>query len=146
MGELKPGLEFMDKGFVSTSINEATATEFGASEVLGGGGTGVVVEITVPTGSSVVSVNEVTHSIEMAEQEEILLQRGSTFRVTSISNSVPPRIRVELKPTGKALLSPRDRWLNGGPQPEPGAEEAFQASLASWAKAAIIAEMKRLAQ
>lgn len=82
------GDTFLDRGFTSTSANLVNATDFGST----GGSTGVttVGEIRVPKGTRAVAINAVinpsgdseTHVPGTRNEAEVLIDRGSVYRVT----------------------------------------------------------------
>lgn len=82
---LKPGAVLHDKGFTSTSRSRTVASEFG-------GGNGYIMHIRLPKGSKAIDISK--YSMDPFE-EEILLARGSKFRVVDVDH--PKReLRVEL--------------------------------------------------
>jgi ADP-ribosyltransferase exoenzyme len=78
---LQPGDTFTDKGFVSTSQNLVTAVDRSTSSW----GDGAKLTIEVPTGSRVLDVNKALgDEVQFPKEEEILLNRNSTFEVTKV--------------------------------------------------------------
>lgn len=73
--QLELGSSFKDKGFVSTSSNPRVASDFAA-------GKKTVLKINVPKGSKAISV---AGQSAYPDEEEILLNRGGSFKVTDIT-------------------------------------------------------------
>lgn len=72
--DVKIGTVIVDNGFISTSKNTSTATNFG--------GQGLVAKIKLPKGSSAMDVSPLSlHSSE----KEVLLPRGSMFKIVGVS-------------------------------------------------------------
>lgn len=68
------GTVIIDNGFISTSKNTSTATNFG--------GSGLVAKIKLPKGSNALDVSPMSlHSSE----KEVLLPRGSMFKIVGVS-------------------------------------------------------------
>jgi hypothetical protein len=96
--KLEVGDTFTDKGFVSTTTNRDTVTEF-MSTATGGRfdsrplEKGVVLQISVPQGENVLSVKNYFKGVSdrygpsegILSETEHILPRGTTFRVDSIS-------------------------------------------------------------
>lgn len=76
-GGWKEGTEFQDNGFVSTTLREDVANSFAFKN-------GTVVKINAPAGTHAMHMSSLSkHSSE----QEVLLGRGHTYRVTGISKS-----------------------------------------------------------
>lgn len=76
MLSLKEGMTLTDKGFVSTTDDKDFAAKFAAK---GQGDRAAVMAIKVPAGTNMAPVHEVS---EHPEEHEVLLGRGSSFRIT----------------------------------------------------------------
>jgi hypothetical protein len=68
---LKPGVEFEDKGFTSTTINEEVAQHHAALIKM----SGKTLRIHIPKGAKATAV-------QGSSEYEVILQRGGKFRVT----------------------------------------------------------------
>jgi hypothetical protein len=75
------GSEFVDEGFVSTSPDVFIAENFGVFEE-----DRATMEILVPVGSKVIHPNQ-HNATNQKDEEEVLLPRGSTFRVLDVTYS-----------------------------------------------------------
>lgn len=84
--KLRVGASFTDKGFVSTTSDEKMADEWA---------TGAVMKLTVKAGSRAASVAKLS---KYKAEQEVLLDRGMTYRVTSITKNAAgkPVINVEV--------------------------------------------------
>jgi len=80
--QLSEGASFTDGGFVSTTSEKSIASEFS-------GKSKTVMEINVPKGSKAISVAGVS---EYENEQEVLLNRGGSFKVTGISEADGKRI------------------------------------------------------
>ncbi len=80
MGLASPakGAVLEDKGFMSTSLIKSNAAEFA-------GGQGAVLQITVPKGTKVLSVNAATNNNNLANEHEFIVPRGSAMVITGSS-------------------------------------------------------------
>jgi hypothetical protein len=87
--QLKTGMVVSDKGFVSTSTEKGFARNWKGSQ-------GVLLEIQVPKGASALDVHKISASGK--QEAEILLPRGSQFKVESVDipldSSQPIKVRV----------------------------------------------------
>ena len=81
----KIGSTILDKGFASTSTAETTARDFAQ-------GGAPILRIKLPKGTSAISMHPFT---EFDNEHEILLQRGSQFKITGKSDNY---IDVEVMP------------------------------------------------
>lgn len=68
--KLKPGVQFTDNSFMSTSSDPKVALSFGGKMIL---------EIKVPKGAKAISLNGISAE---PEEQEILLNRGGTYKIT----------------------------------------------------------------
>jgi hypothetical protein len=75
LASLKSGAEFTDKGYVSTSLDHNTASKFAAGSA--------VFSIHVPKGLKGIFASHYTEN----DEKELLLPRGSKFRVDSVTHS-----------------------------------------------------------
>ena len=80
VSKLKVGDEFQDHGFVSTSLHKKVGEKFGKE---------AVIEITVPKGAKAIAFDSVFTGGHMGEHE-LLLPRGSKFKVTDVSRRKGP--------------------------------------------------------
>lgn len=74
---LQAGDEFRDDGFVSTTLRKSVTDDF----LTGGTETGSVVEIRVPAGAHALSFDQSGAAQKSYPESEVLLPRGSAFRV-----------------------------------------------------------------
>ena len=90
---LKEGMIVQDHGFVSTSLSKQVAVNH-----LGEGN--AIFDIRVPPGSKALSLPSVKglDSDFISREAEVLLPRGSTFRITSVEKNV---VQAELLPHGQ---------------------------------------------
>lgn len=77
LGDLVPGAVLQDKAFTSATLHLETAIGFGGQE-------GALMEIFVPKGSHAAFVDAATKFTYGAGEAELLLQKGSKFRVLSV--------------------------------------------------------------
>lgn len=73
---LKPGDEFHDRGFVSTTSSIAVAKDFAGSE-------GILVRIKIPGGTKLLDVDKVEATDPQRIEKESILQAGTKFRLVS---------------------------------------------------------------
>jgi ADP-ribosyltransferase exoenzyme len=78
--ELRPGRTFTDYGFTSTTYDPDVAEDFVAPDA-----PGIIANIKLPTGTQALSVGDATGY----DQREVILQRGSEFRITSTHQEGP---------------------------------------------------------
>lgn len=79
---MEPGAEFQDAAFVSTSKLRSQANDFGRTEIT----------VRVPKGSRVIDVNHASPvRSEHPKEQEVLLPRGSRFRVVEDSMYIGKR-------------------------------------------------------
>lgn len=74
--QLEKGTTFKDDGFTSTTSSESRGKSFA------GGKGAVLMKISVPAGSKAISLSDVS---EYPEEQEILLNRGGTYKVTDVT-------------------------------------------------------------
>lgn len=74
---LKPGDEFHDRGFVSTTSSVAVAKDFAGSE-------GILVRIKIPGGTKLLDVDKVEATDPQRIEKESILQAGTKFRIVSV--------------------------------------------------------------
>ncbi len=77
---MKAGRVFADKAYVSTTLDKKVASEFA-------GKSGVLMRITVPKGTRVVSMDHALGSASKFSEAEVLLRRRARFRVTNVSRA-----------------------------------------------------------
>lgn len=77
---LKPGDEFHDRGFISTSKSRDVARDFA-------GDSGIIVRIKVAPGSKTLNVDKVGATDPMRVEDEEILQSGTRFRVVSATQA-----------------------------------------------------------
>ena len=94
LNQLFVGQDYIDRGFCSTSISEKGIEEFLSWN-------GVILEIEAPAGAQAIFTGEVSRYKE--KEQEILFQRGSIFRINSISEANGIK-RVNLTLTGRLPL------------------------------------------
>lgn len=80
--DIKPGAEFTDRGFVSTSRSKDVAVEFAKRSSQGA--QKIVFEISLKKGSHALDVSQHVHSENAATEKEMLLGSGTRFRVLSV--------------------------------------------------------------
>jgi hypothetical protein len=78
LSKLKVGATFSDKGYVSTSLNRSIAESF----TKGGAKGSVVMRIKAKKGTKALPVSAIS---EYQKEHEVLLPRGSNFRVTGVT-------------------------------------------------------------
>ena len=91
---LKPGDEFHDRAFVSTTEKMDVAKDFAGSD-------GVIVRVKVPKGSKVLNIDAVGATDPQRIEKENILQAGTRFRVVSVKaagDSSPVDYVVEVIP------------------------------------------------
>lgn len=74
---LKPGDEFHDRGFISTTSSVAVAKDFAGSE-------GILVRIKIPGGTKLLNVDKVEATDPQRIEKESILQAGTRFRIVSV--------------------------------------------------------------
>lgn len=89
------GQTYIDRGFCSTSISEAGASEFAQSR------TGTILEIRAPEGAQAIFTGELSSYRD--REQEILFQRGSVFTINRVSERNGVR-HVDLTLTGRLPL------------------------------------------
>jgi hypothetical protein len=77
--KLISGKKIVDHGFMSTSTDKDVA-ELSADPI--GEGKGIILNIKLPVGTSAVSIGDQFDSEGGSDQSEILIQRGSQFKIT----------------------------------------------------------------
>ncbi len=93
------GRTVSDKGFTSTTLDKTIAVSFARSADQKLGDRSTIVEIHVPAGSKGLYLKE-------RHESELLLPRGSRFKIVEISKSErgDTRVKVELLPHGKPAV------------------------------------------
>lgn len=94
LNQMFVGQDYTDYGFCSTSISEKGTEEYQRPN-------GVILEIEAPAGAQAIFTGEVSRYKE--KEQEILFQRGSVFRINSISEGKDIK-RVKLTLTGRLPL------------------------------------------
>lgn len=87
--KLKEGSSFVDRGFSSTTSDKKIAHGFS-------GPYGAVLEIRVPKGAKAISMNDVIKDPEVGDEQEILLNRGSQYKIVGIRDGKPRHVIAEL--------------------------------------------------
>jgi DNA polymerase III epsilon subunit-like protein/ADP-ribose pyrophosphatase YjhB (NUDIX family)/autonomous glycyl radical cofactor GrcA len=82
---VKPGDVFDDLGYSSTSIKSDVARTFTNTDE-----TATVLAITVPSGTKMLANNTAIQAGQQKKEKEILLPRGLTFKVTSVTERTKP--------------------------------------------------------
>ena len=95
--KLEPGDKFTEKAFSSTSFNIETAIRFG------GFAKGVMLKITNPAGTKGIHPNSFAPGIIKNAEQEWILPRNTTFKVTKINQNV---IEVEVVNKGAKPVTP----------------------------------------
>jgi hypothetical protein len=94
---LRPGMEFEDLGFQSTSLDMHTAMFFS-------GPRGVVARIAVPAGTPAAALHAIDENRQGPEAEfELLLPRGARYRVRSVETGSGGRTYIDLDWIGHSV-------------------------------------------
>lgn len=96
MAKFTPGAEFQDKGFVSNTVDKGYAS-YWAGRTFGNGvapgSVSAIIKYVVPKGAPAIFVEQnMTRTGQL--EGEVVLQRGSKFRVKSVTDYAPPASAV----------------------------------------------------